>query len=214
MITSMIFVLMLALTITCIFFVDQPVSAWFAANQDYRYGAQLTTDFALGEYWFGLALFAYVLGKWIFPLWKSNYLHHHQRAQLLKWQGLQLFWALTTAGLILRILKFLIGRQRPHKSPVWDPLVFEPFNMHWHFQSMPSGHAQVLFTVAFLFSFFWPRGKWAFFFLAALFSLTRVILHQHFLSDVMAGALVGILGSKLSLFYFTKKFPIPQSTSD
>lgn len=209
MILTMIFVILLAISILSLFFVDQPVSAWFAAHQESRHLAQLTTDVALGEYWFGLALFAYVLGKWILPMWKSKISQHH-KIQMLKWQGLQLFWALMTAGLILRILKYLIGRQRPHKSLTWDPFVFEPFNMHWHFQSMPSGHAQVLFTVAAVFSFFWPRGRWIFFVWAVLFSFTRVILHQHFLSDVIAGCLVALLGTRFSLYYFTKKLPAPE----
>ena len=82
-------------------------------------------------------------------------------------------------------LKSLFRRRRPAGDSV--PLYFK-FDAH----SFPSGHAARTFALAVVFGAFDPAlglamGAWA-----ALVSLVRVALGVHYVSDVSAGALVGL----------------------
>lgn len=67
--------------------------------------------------------------------------------------------------------------------------------------SFPSGHTSTAFTFALLLSFF-ARRKFAvylFTLLAFLVGYSRVYLAQHFVTDVLAGLVIGIISSYLAL---------------
>lgn len=116
-----------------------------------------------------------------------------------------MIFALLFSGLWVQILKAIFGRQRPKISPDFDPHAFYPFNTHWDFHSMPSGHTQVLFTVASFFAFYYPGKKYYIYLLAFIFSFTRVMTRDHFFGDVMGGALVGHLTTIWLFYYLNKK---------
>lgn len=110
--------------------------------------------------------------------------------KLYKWSIL-LFISLIASGAMVQILKFLVGRQRPHRTPEHNPMVFDPMTSNWHFHSFPSGHTQTVFTVAMALFVAFPKWRRVIFGIAVLVAMTRVILHEHFLSDLMMGAYVG-----------------------
>lgn len=58
--------------------------------------------------------------------------------------------------------------------------------------SFPSSHAANAFTLAWVLSSRWRRGWPAFFALAVVVALSRLYLNRHYLSDVVAGALLGM----------------------
>lgn len=70
--------------------------------------------------------------------------------------------------------------------------------------SFPSGHTSTAFTLALLLAFIVRRNFWVYFFpLVAFFvGYSRVYLAQHFVSDVFAGMLIGIISSYLSLLVY------------
>lgn len=198
-------------TALSVIFLDQDASLWFAqeGHQPLRLFARDVTDVALGEYWFGLAIVVYLLTKFVLPRFARFSLRAEAIANMRRW-SVHYFFALLGSGLILRILKWAVGRQRPHRSETFDPLVFHPFTHDWHFHSMPSGHTQVLFATAASFALLWPRAGWFFYLLAALLGATRVMTHQHFVSDVIAGALVGAYGAFWVQQSLKKKVPLPE----
>jgi undecaprenyl-diphosphatase len=59
--------------------------------------------------------------------------------------------------------------------------------------SFPSSHAVNNFAAATLLSFFYRRWRWAFFLFAALMALSRPYVGAHYPSDIVAGAMVGVL---------------------
>lgn len=76
--------------------------------------------------------------------------------------------------------------------------------------SFPSGHTSTAFTTALLLSFIIRRKFAVFFFpvIAFLVGYSRVYLAQHFVTDVLAGSVVGILSSYCALLihnHFQKK---------
>lgn len=72
--------------------------------------------------------------------------------------------------------------------------------------SFPSGHTSTAFTLALLMAFIVKGRFWVYFFpLVAFFvGYSRVYLAQHFVTDVFAGMLVGIISSYLSLLVYER----------
>lgn len=200
-------------TAMTLIFIDQDVSRWFSADEQtsLRLAARRITDIGLGEYWFGLAVAVYLLARFL-PL-KGKFTFHQSFAENLRRWALHLFFGLLGSGILVQALKALIGRQRPHKSDTLDALIFEPLTTDWHFHSLPSGHTQVLFSVATTAALLWPRAAFVLYSAAGLISFTRVMTLQHFISDVIAGAMVGYFGTLLVRSEVRKKIPLPWETT-
>lgn len=195
------------LAMLAMYFFDQKVSAFFAVQEvrdSIRGPARILTDFALSEYWLTLALLVWAFAKWGAPRAKI-FDGYPDKIDFFRRWGLNFFVAQIIAGLITHLIKFSVGRQRPHKTPDFDPYVFAPLNTHWHWQSFSSGHSQVIFTVATMMSIAFPKFRWFWIPFAILICLTRVIVHDHFLSDIIFGACVGYVGTLLSLFVMRVK---------
>jgi membrane-associated phospholipid phosphatase len=176
-----------------IIFVDQRLSLWFAepAQQALKEIARMFTDLGLGAPWFALSILIFLFSR--------------KNLSLKNW-SMNFFIALLFSGFILHVCKFLFGRQRPHKSSLSDQLVFAPFNFDSHFQSMPSGHAQVVFCVATCFALLTPKWRSVFYIFAAALAFTRVMTHQHFLSDILVGACIGHFATLWSFSVVSKKW--------
>jgi len=58
--------------------------------------------------------------------------------------------------------------------------------------SFPSGHTMTAFSVALVISYFYPGLEAPLFFMAISIAVSRVVLGMHFLSDVLAGAVLGV----------------------
>jgi len=65
--------------------------------------------------------------------------------------------------------------------------------------TFPSGHATLAFAFFVVLGAMFPRGRWWFLLLAAGTAASRVLMGEHFLSDVIAGAGVGYLCARLLL---------------
>lgn len=182
----------LGLAALSVLFLDQHLALFFKRPEllSIWLFARQITNVGLGEHYFIGGFLVYIFSRWLRPKYRT--LRTWSRNFLL---------ALIGSGILVQLVKFSFGRQRPHRSPDFDPASFQPFNTHWDFHSFASGHTQVMFTVATMFALTFPRAKWFFFAVAAFFSLTRVVTHDHFLSDVIGGALVGYIGTLTSLYF-------------
>ncbi len=125
-----------------------------------------------GDSWFwGAAmLLLWLVGN---PFWKQ-------------WAVYELFWISALAALVMT-LKFLIRRRRPEGE--WGA-IYRNTDPH----SFPSGHAARAFLIAALASLLGPSGlALALWIWAPLVALARVAMGVHYVSDVIAGAVVGLL---------------------
>jgi membrane-associated phospholipid phosphatase len=70
--------------------------------------------------------------------------------------------------------------------------------------SFPSGHTSTAFTLALLLASIVKKNFWVYFFplIAFFVGYSRVYLAQHFVTDVFAGMLVGIVSAYLSLLIY------------
>jgi len=88
---------------------------------------------------------------------------------------------------VFKGLKKLSHRQRPCQlHPHCWAKVLPPDQF-----SFPSGHTMTAFSIALVVSYFYPTLEWPLYFLAVSIGLSRVVLGMHFLSDVLAGAVLG-----------------------
>lgn len=82
------------------------------------------------------------------------------------------------AGIVTFGMKRLIGRKRPLDETLGNP-------------SMPSGHASIIFSVATILGYQYPKWRIPLYVGAGLVSFSRIYLGRHYTSDVVAGAAIG-----------------------
>jgi undecaprenyl-diphosphatase len=115
------------------------------------------------------------------------------------------FEALGAAGLssalsvlLFSRLKRLTGRRRPCQiAPHCWATLLPPDQF-----SFPSGHTMTAFAVAMPLSLFYPTLSIGLLFCALSIAMSRILLGMHFLSDVVAGALIGTGLGYLGYFAF------------
>lgn len=66
--------------------------------------------------------------------------------------------------------------------------------------SFPSAHAATAFAAATILTFFDKKRKWFYYFVAVLISFSRIYLGCHYFFDVVVGAALGYIVSRLLLF--------------
>jgi undecaprenyl-diphosphatase len=99
----------------------------------------------------------------------------------------------TVAGVLGELLKLIVRRERPGTH---DGIYgFRPFSDHL-FSSrnfgMPSSHAVIAFSGAAALSILFPEATAVWYALAIGCGITRILSGAHYLSDVIAGAAIGI----------------------
>ncbi len=87
------------------------------------------------------------------------------------------------------LLGVLFFRERPFESYHVVQLISQPPTM----KSFPSDHAGVAFAIATLLFLFHPRWGYYAYGFATLIALGRIYVGVHYPSDVLAGAMIGIL---------------------
>lgn len=109
-----------------------------------------------------------------------------------QWEVVEFFGILGLAGVVLAI-KFLVRRERPQGE--WGG-IYRNTDPH----SFPSGHAARSFLIAVIASVLAPLwlavALWVW---APLVSLARVAMGVHYLSDVVAGAVLGMIVGLIGL---------------
>jgi undecaprenyl-diphosphatase len=139
----------------------------------------------LAAYWAGLgglqmaALALWALAAWFLRQWV--------------WLACALggFAAVVVSGILSQVIKHLMGRPRPRLG--LSPLELIGPTLNSDFTSFPSGHAATSFALAAVLAYFYPRGAWLIFLAAAWVGVGRIASGSHFLSDVLGGAVLGLM---------------------
>ena len=113
-----------------------------------------------------------------------------------------LFVAIGAPGLFVNVVKHIFGRARPGVGGSLDPYLFSPFSWPAAYAGLPSGHAATAFSVLVAFGTLWPRARTILWIYALLIAASRVAVTAHYPSDVLAGALVGVVGALLVRRWF------------
>jgi len=96
------------------------------------------------------------------------------------------------------VIKFIVARERPEGA-------MQIFGLPDF--SFPSSHAAISFSVVPILDLEYPMFKWFWILFAAFVAISRLYLKVHFLSDIIAGALIGYFVGK-TIIYIKKKYSI------
>lgn len=175
---SLIVFASLGVSLLALHTLDHPIMDWLATwrTENVVEWAKLLS--LLGELHIGpLILVATV---WLWAEWRRN---PHYRIPLIA-----SVLAMFSSGVLVQVLKKIIGRPRPH-LPVPDQLDW--FHPTWN--SFPSGHAMhwsALIGALWILS---PRLALAATPLALIVMTARLLVPRHYPTDLLAGAVLGLL---------------------
>jgi membrane-associated phospholipid phosphatase len=163
---------------------------------------RILTDFGKEAYVLWLlaaALFAIAI---MAPRFKGT-----SRSQLLGFgTRLQfLFLAVLVPVLAGELTKWVVGRGRPFVGGKANAFNFSHFAGTEAYASFPSAHAITSFALAFAVGALWPRTRVVMIVYALLIAMTRLVLLAHHPSDVVAGALIGVVGAMLVRYWFAAR---------
>lgn len=99
------------------------------------------------------------------------------------------------SGTITYFLKMWIARPRPEISILIDKTNY----------AFPSGHMAVLFACLPVLEKEFPRLKIYFWLFAAVIAFARLYTGVHYLSDLVAGALLGYVIGRIYIWFYNKK---------
>lgn len=97
-------------------------------------------------------------------------------------------------------------RPRPGDNPKIESIVRSPYGGY----SFVSNHAANMFAFAFFMSFFVVRGRFYFYLLASLIAFSRVYNGVHYPTDVITGAMLGMLVAYIYILIL-RKWVLPQT---
>lgn len=188
-----------------IHWVDIPVASFFYAQRETPWVAFFSaiTDLANGFIWYSVALIGVIIA-WV---------RHGKRAklsdparlrqQLRAWVFMAV--AMATSGLLINIMKFVLGRQRPRFLFGEETSSgFYPFATKIADSSFPSGHTQSIWTAMLALSFLFPPLRPVFLAIATTIAMSRIVVGAHFLADVVTSIFIAFATVLLWRRWFTR----------
>ena len=160
------------------------------------------TDFGKDEYVLCALAAAFVISALAYPLLRPS-----GRPALARF-AIRVEYCLLAVALpvfVAEAIKWIVGRGRPFVSGKADAFNFVPFTGTEAYFSFPSAHAVTAFALAFAIATIWPRWWIAAFLYALLIAASRLVLLAHHPSDVVGGALVGIVGAMAVRYWFAAR---------
>jgi membrane-associated phospholipid phosphatase len=106
-----------------------------------------------------------------------------------------LFLAVLVPVVATEVIKRVAGRGRPFVGGKADPFNFLPFHGAEPYFSFVSAHSVTAFALAFGVSAIWPQWRVPIFIYALAIGGSRLVLLAHHPSDVVGGAVLGLLGA-------------------
>lgn len=116
-----------------------------------------------------------------------------------------LFAAVAVSGLATDLLKVMIGRTRPKLLFTAHLYGFGGFALrpdHWSF---PSGHTATIVALASALTILWPRHVLFYASVAAVVAIGRVVVGAHYPGDILAGAFVAVVTTRLVAWSFERR---------
>lgn len=182
------------------------IDAWEIAQMPKRgtpslWWLRIVTDFGKDEYVLAVLAVSLIAIAIVAPALRGI------RRSLLLGLGTRLqfiFCAVAVSNLISEVLKYCVGRGRPFVGEA-GVFQFSHFAGNPAYSSFPSGHATTAFAVAMAVSAVWPQARVAMAIYALIIAASRLVLLAHHPSDVVAGAMVGIVGTVFVRYWFAAR---------
>ena len=182
------------------FYLDVAIARYFIAHkQQFHELGDILSIGGQSKWYIGIS----VIGILIYKFYKQNTLYLQRYLFIL--------YANIFSAFVALIIKVIIGRVRPwgienggHEYGIFKlfshitPALFK----HHHIKeiihsidtyvSFPSGHAVTAFAMFTYMSILFPRFRYLWLLIALLVGVSRIFADDHYLSDVVGGAVVGV----------------------
>lgn len=173
------------------FFFDRDIALFFdeVVTKDMTIFLDILTTLGRGDLYIVLSLIIFLI--------------YRKKDMFYKKLSLSILWSVIASGVLVNILKVFFARHRP--LALFDDNLYGLtwFDGGYIVASFPSGHTTTVFSVFILLILIFPRYKVWFLVVAMITASTRVVLAAHYLSDVIAG---GLLGSFVAYFIYKKYY--------
>lgn len=183
------------LVLVSIAFVDRPVAVYFhTKGPDFHALFSLTARLGVAWGWSVLFALGFVALHWGGELPRLR--GAARRMRVLSSLPAFLLLAILSAGAAVDLLKIALGRTRPKLLFNIDLYSFTGLSWrpdHWSF---PSGHTATIVALAAALWWLWPRHLLFYGLAAAIVAGSRIAAGAHYPSDVIAGALIGVLAAR------------------
>ncbi len=129
--------------------------------------------------------------------------------RLSQWEAKAWFLCLCTLipSVIVLALKILFGRARPELLFSDGLYGFQWLEYSRPFWSFPSGHTATIMGLVFGLCIVWPKQCLIFLSLGCLVMLSRIVLVQHYMSDVMVSAYLALIEVGVLQWVFQRYAP-------
>ena len=190
---STVTLILIAICVLLYFYVDRPL-AFFIDDTVSKPAHQLWRDITKvgdSKYYIPVAICLLIAGR-TFMFWTAPKPIAQWYANIAR-LGLYALTSFAAAGLVVHIIKRLLGRVRPKHLLSDNEYGLTFLTSDWTYNSFPSGHSQTIFVLATILTFFAPRYWWLFMSGGMVIALSRVIINAHFLSDILFGSFIGLV---------------------
>lgn len=171
---------------------------------EWRQPFQFVTHFGLSDWVLIPSGIVFLLSFATYRLWKRTSRWRRALYEMALLSGF-IFAAVAGTGLLVNLLKRLIGRGRPAVFEEFGAFDFQYLFNDWTFQSFPSGHSTTAMATAVVVGFLAPRFFRLFLIMALVTGVSRVVVGDHYPTDVLAGFVVGGVGTYAVRNFFARR---------
>ena len=168
------------------FYIDIPVSAFFQKHKHDSYNEffKIITNLGRAE--------VYLVPSGILCIAAFICSRRGKATQGIARKAIYVFLTVAVSGIVVDICKPIFGRARP-KLLFNDQIYgFTFFNLDHEYFSFPSGHSATALGAAVALFWFFPRYRIICFIMGTVVAFSRLAVVAHYVSDVVAGCLIGI----------------------
>jgi len=166
-------------------FIDLPLAVWLRANRSDLIKSifEIITFFGRSE------LYLIPTAAYFIIFRKSR----QKKAQ----KSLFMFSTVAVSGILGDIIKVIAGRFRPVLYFNRGLFGFDFFHIDSDYLSFPSGHSVTAMSIMVALGKLFPEFRYFFYVVGIVIASSRAVITAHYLSDVLVGALIGIMTSVL-----------------
>jgi len=123
-------------------------------------------------------------------------------------ESIYIFMTNIVAGIVVWLFKVPFGRMRPtlyFQDNLYGFDFFKWFEFGSKYASFPSAHTMTVISSVVALSLILPRWKYLFLSFGILVSVSRIVITEHYVSDVFFASFLGYIIAKLLHQYYFKK---------
>ncbi len=180
--------------------VDLPVIVFFYSFRETAFSEAFEIITTMGE------------SQWYLVAGLILWIVYRKKSNRLGYGGMLLLSSVALSGIGVNLLKSLLGRARPHLYLKDNIYGFDFFHMDYSWLSFPSGHAATALGAASALALLYPQYKLPIYATGTIIAFSRIVLTQHYPSDVILGSLLGYM-TTMYLYhrFFKEKMHDPSS---